>query len=78
MNEWVSAVPAPSTQPSTRDLTTGSYRGNNHTFVFNVPSSEWSSDATKYDVVKINVVSGSTGSAFLSPGTSFDCIDLLT
>ncbi|WP_327405001.1 polysaccharide lyase family protein [Streptomyces sp. NBC_01288] len=78
VNDWVSAIPTPPTQPSTRDLTTGSYRGNNHTFVFNVPSSAWSSDATKYNVLKINVVSGSTGSGFLSPGTSFDCIDLLT
>ncbi|WP_405994162.1 rhamnogalacturonan lyase B N-terminal domain-containing protein [Streptomyces sp. NBC_00986] len=78
VNNWVSAIPAPPTQPSTRDLTTGSYRGNNHTFVFNVPSSAWSSDATQYNVLKINVVSGSTGSGFLSPGTSFDCIDLLT
>jgi rhamnogalacturonan endolyase len=77
VNDWVSAIPTPPTQPSTRDLTTGSYRGNNHTFVFNVPSSAWSSDITKYNVLKINVVSGSTGSAFLSPGTSFDCIDLL-
>ena len=78
VNDWVSAIPAPPTQPTTRDLTTGSYRGNNHTFVFNVPSSAWSSDATQYNVLKINVVSGSTGSGFLSPGTSFDCIDLLT
>ncbi|MFE2418058.1 rhamnogalacturonan lyase B N-terminal domain-containing protein [Streptomyces hokutonensis] len=78
VNDWVSTVPTPPAQPSTRDLTTGSYRGNNHTFVFNVPSSAWSSDTTKYNVLKINVVSGSTGSAFLSPGTSFDCIDLLT
>ncbi|MEV6513083.1 rhamnogalacturonan lyase B N-terminal domain-containing protein [Streptomyces sp. NPDC051642] len=78
VNDWVSSIPTPPTQPSTRDLTTGSYRGNNHTFVFNVPSSAWSSDATQYNVLKINVVSGSTGSGFLSPGTSFDCIDLLT
>ncbi|MCX5242104.1 polysaccharide lyase family protein [Streptomyces prunicolor] len=78
VNDWVSAIPTPPTQPSTRDLTTGSYRGNNHTFVFNVPSSAWSSDATQYNVLKINIVSGSTGSGFLSPGTSFDCIDLLT
>ncbi|MET7485795.1 rhamnogalacturonan lyase B N-terminal domain-containing protein [Streptomyces sp. NPDC005538] len=78
VNDWVSAIPTPPTQPSTRDLTTGSYRGNNHTFVFNVPSSAWSSDVSKYNVLKINVVSGSTGSAYLSPGTSFDCMDLLT
>ncbi|MET7571569.1 rhamnogalacturonan lyase B N-terminal domain-containing protein [Streptomyces sp. NPDC005492] len=78
VNDWVSAIPTPPTQPATRDLTTGSYRGNNHTFVFNVPSSAWSSDVSKYNVLKLNVVSGSTGSAYLSPGTSFDCIDLLT
>ncbi|WP_329247207.1 polysaccharide lyase family protein [Streptomyces sp. NBC_01478] len=77
VNGWVSAIPTPPAQPSTRDLTTGSYRGNNHTFVFNVPSSAWSSDVTKDNVLKINVISGSTGSGFLSPGTSFDCIDLL-
>ncbi|MFJ9248729.1 rhamnogalacturonan lyase B N-terminal domain-containing protein [Streptomyces sp. NPDC101776] len=77
VNDWVSTIPAPPAQPSTRDLTTGSYRGNNHTFVFNVPASAWSSDVTKGNVLKINVVSGSTGSGFLSPGTSFDCIDLL-
>ncbi|WP_443066938.1 polysaccharide lyase family protein [Streptomyces sp. NBC_01261] len=78
MNDWVSTIPAPPTQPTTRDLTTGSYRGNNHTFVFNVLSSAWSSDTTQYDVLKMKTISGSTGSGFLSPGTSFDCVDLLT
>lgn len=77
VNDWVSAIPSAPTQPSTRSLTTGSYRGNNHTFVFNVPNSAWKTDASQYNVLKINIVSGSTGSAFLSPGTSFDCMDLL-
>ena len=69
--------PSAPTQPSTRSLTTGSYRGNNHTFTFNVPTSAWKTDVSQYNVLKLNVVSGSTGSAFLSPGTSFDCIELL-
>lgn len=77
VNNWVSAIPSAPTQPSTRSLTTGSYRGNNQTFVFNVPTSAWKTDVSQYNVLKLNVVSGSTGSAFLSPGTSFDCIDLL-
>ncbi|GAA3782677.1 rhamnogalacturonan lyase B N-terminal domain-containing protein [Streptomyces phyllanthi] len=77
VNDWVSAVPAAPRQPSTRSLTTGSYRGNNHTFTFSVPKSAWRTNTSQYNVLKINIVSGSSGSAFLSPGTSFDCIDLL-
>ena len=77
VNDWVSAVPTAPAQPSTRSLTTGSYRGNNHMFTFNVPSSAWKTDTTQYNVLKINIVSGSSGSAYLSPGTSFDCLDLL-
>jgi len=77
VNDWVSAVPTAPTQPNTRSLTTGSYRGNNHTFVFNVPSSAWRTDTSQYNVLKLNIVSGSSGTAYLSPGTSFDSIDLL-
>jgi rhamnogalacturonan endolyase len=78
VNDWVSAVPTAPSQPSTRSLTTGSYRGNNHIFTFHVPNSAWKTDPAQYNVLKLNIVSGSTGSAFLSPGTSFDCVDLLT
>ncbi|MCD9879051.1 rhamnogalacturonan lyase B N-terminal domain-containing protein [Streptomyces guryensis] len=78
VNDWVSAIPTAPTQPSTRSLTTGSYRGNNHTFTFNVPNSAWKTDTSQYNVLKINIVSGSGGTAYLSAGTSFDCLDLLT
>ncbi len=77
VNDWVSAVPSASAQPSTRSLTTGSYRGNNRTINYSVPRSAWKTDASQYNVLKINIVSGSSGTAFLSPGTSFDCLDLL-
>lgn len=33
---WTSAIPSPPTQPSTRSLTNGSYRGNNYTFTYSV------------------------------------------
>jgi rhamnogalacturonan endolyase len=77
VNDWVSAIPSPPTQPSTRSLTNGSYRGNNHTFTYVVPASAWKTDPSQYNVLKLNIVSGSTGTGFLSPGTAIDCVDLL-
>lgn len=78
VNSWVSAIPSPPTQPSTRSLTVGSYRGNNHTFTYSVPASAWLTDTSQYNVLKIDVVSGSGTTAYLSAGTSIDALDLLT
>ncbi|WP_395365805.1 rhamnogalacturonan lyase B N-terminal domain-containing protein [Streptomyces sp. YH02] len=77
VNDWVSTIPSPPTQPSTRSLTNGSYRGNNHTFSHIVPASAWKTDPSQYNVLKLNIVSGSSGTGFLSPGTAIDCVDLL-
>ncbi|MFI6015802.1 rhamnogalacturonan lyase B N-terminal domain-containing protein [Streptomyces sp. NPDC051243] len=74
---WTSAIPSPPTQPSTRSLTNGSYRGNNHTFTYSVPASAWKTDTSQYNVLKINVVSGSGTTGYLSAGTAIDAIDLL-
>ncbi|MEU0672810.1 rhamnogalacturonan lyase B N-terminal domain-containing protein [Streptomyces sp. NPDC006172] len=74
---WTSAIPSPPTQPNTRSLTNGSYRGNNHTFTYSVPASAWLTDTGRYNVLKIDVVSGSGTTGFLSAGTSIDAIDLL-
>ncbi|MFF4302139.1 rhamnogalacturonan lyase B N-terminal domain-containing protein [Streptomyces sp. NPDC001601] len=75
---WTSAVPSPPTQPSTRSLTVGSYRGNNHTFTYSVPASAWLTDTSAYNTLKIYVASGSGTTSYLSAGTSIDAIDLLT
>ncbi|AYC37720.1 rhamnogalacturonan lyase B N-terminal domain-containing protein [Streptomyces griseorubiginosus] len=75
---WTSAIPSPPTQPSTRSLTNGSYRGNNHTFTYSVPASAWRTDTGQYNTLKINIVSGSGTTAYLSAGTSIDALDLLT
>ncbi|MFJ4973767.1 rhamnogalacturonan lyase B N-terminal domain-containing protein [Streptomyces coeruleorubidus] len=75
---WTSAVPSPPTQPNTRSLTNGSYRGNNHTFSYSVPASAWKTDPSQYNVLRIDVVSGSGATGFLSAGTAIDAIDLLT
>ncbi|MFJ4567059.1 rhamnogalacturonan lyase B N-terminal domain-containing protein [Streptomyces caelestis] len=74
---WTSAVPSPPTQPNTRSLTNGSYRGNNHTFTYGVPVSAWKTDPSQYNVLRIDVVSGSGATGFLSAGTAIDAIDLL-
>ncbi|MER6226179.1 rhamnogalacturonan lyase B N-terminal domain-containing protein [Streptomyces sp900105755] len=75
---WTSAVPSPPAQPSTRSLTVGSYRGNNHTFSYSVPASAWLTDTSAYNTLKIYVASGSGTTSYLSAGTSIDAIDLLT
>ncbi|MFE0325246.1 rhamnogalacturonan lyase B N-terminal domain-containing protein [Streptomyces sp. NPDC058960] len=77
VNNWTSSIPSPPTQPSTRSLTVGSYRGNNHTFTYSVPASAWLTDTSRYNVLKINVVSGSGTTGHLSAGTAVDAIDLL-
>ncbi|MEU2778890.1 rhamnogalacturonan lyase B N-terminal domain-containing protein [Streptomyces sp. NPDC007162] len=74
---WTSAVPSAPAQPSTRSLTVGSYRGNNHTFTYSVPASAWLTDTSAYNTLKIYVASGSGTTSFLSAGTSVDAIDLL-
>ncbi|MFG2260361.1 rhamnogalacturonan lyase B N-terminal domain-containing protein [Streptomyces mirabilis] len=75
---WTSAVPSPPTQPSTRSLTVGSYRGNNYTFTYSVPASAWLTDTSAYNTLKIYVASGSGSTSFLSAGTSVDAVDLLS
>ncbi|WP_149826112.1 rhamnogalacturonan lyase B N-terminal domain-containing protein [Streptomyces tailanensis] len=77
VNDWTSAIPSPPTQPNTRSLTNGSYRGNNHTFTYSVPASAWLTDTSQYNLLRINVVSGSGTTSYLSAGTSIDAIDLL-
>ncbi|MFF5532231.1 rhamnogalacturonan lyase B N-terminal domain-containing protein [Streptomyces cinerochromogenes] len=74
---WTSAIPSPPAQPGTRSLTVGSYRGNNHTFTYSVPASAWRTDTSQYNVLRIDVVSGSGTTGYLSAGTAVDAIDLL-
>jgi rhamnogalacturonan endolyase len=77
INDWVSAVPAPAKEPTTRSLTVGSYRGNNHTYSYAVPASAWVKSVDAYQELTIDIVSGSGGSAYLSPGVSYDVVELL-
>jgi rhamnogalacturonan endolyase len=77
VNSWTSAIPTSSTQPATRSLTVGSYRGNNVTYTYAIPASAWKTNAAEWNTLTINAVSGKTGTTYLSPGFSIDAIDLL-
>jgi rhamnogalacturonan endolyase len=74
VNSWVSSIPTAVSEPSTRSLTVGSYRGNNHSYSWTVPASALKAGA---NTLRIDVVSGSTGTGYLSPGFAYDCVELL-
>ncbi len=74
INNWSpSSLPSASSQPSSRSLTIGTYRGNNTLYSYTVPSSAL---VAGINTLSINVISGSSGTAFLSPGCSVDCVEL--
>jgi len=74
VNSWTSAIPSPATEPSTRSLTVGSYRGNNHTYTYAIPATAF---VTGTNTLTLNIVSGDSGTEYLSPGVAYDCLDLL-
>jgi rhamnogalacturonan endolyase len=71
--KWTPRLPSPSSQPSTRNLTVGTWRGNNALYTFTVP---YTAFVVGENVLTLSVISGSSGSGYLSPGVSLDCIDL--
>ncbi|WQF87207.1 Putative Galactose-binding-like domain superfamily, galactose mutarotase-like domain superfamily [Colletotrichum destructivum] len=77
VNSWASPLPAATTQASTRSLTVGTYRGNNVKLTYAVPQSAWVQSTSEWQILTINIISGSSGTKFLSPGVSFDALELL-
>ena len=73
VNNWNSTSPGASSQPGTRSLTIGSYRGNNVTYTFSVPASAFVAGT---NTLWITPISGTSGTGYLSPGYSLDCVDL--
>lgn len=74
VNNWTSAIPSPSSQPNSRSLTIGTYRGNNTLFTYTVPASAL---VTGTNTMQITVVSGSSAlSNWLSPAFSYDCVEM--
>lgn len=77
VNSWTSSVTANTGQASTRSLTVGTYRGNNVMLSWDVPSSAFTQDTDTWQVLTITVISGDSGTEYLSPGISIDCVDML-
>ncbi|PTY07810.1 hypothetical protein DB347_06185 [Opitutaceae bacterium EW11] len=73
VNSWTSPIPAAPSQPKTRSLTVGTYRGNNVTYTYNIPASAF---VVGENTLTLTVVSGTAGTGFLSPGCSYDAVDL--
>lgn len=66
--------PGASTQPGDRSLTTGTYRGNNATFTWSIPASNFVSGT---NTLVITPISGSSDlSNWLSASFSYDCLEL--
>ncbi|MFT4248538.1 MAG: rhamnogalacturonan lyase B N-terminal domain-containing protein [Pseudomonas sp.] len=74
VNGWSATSPSASTQPSTRSLTVGTYRGNNHTFSYTIPASKLQAGE---NTLTLTLISGSSGDDYLSPGVAYDAIDLI-
>lgn len=67
--------PGASTQPNSRSFTIGTYRGNNHTFSWSIPTSSLKSGA---NTLTITPISGSSDlGTWLSAGWVYDAVELL-
>ena len=73
VNSWSSGIP-PAPPKVSRNLTVGTYRGFNRTYNFDIPASQL---VVGTNTLTINIASGTGGDNFLSPGLSFDAIDLV-
>lgn len=71
---WNSPIPRPSSQPDSRSITIGTYRGNNHLYTYRIPASALRPGGNS---ITLAPVSGRTGEAFLSPGYAIDCVDMV-
>jgi autotransporter-associated beta strand protein len=70
---WNSAVPPINSEPSSRGLTTGNWRGNNVVYMFNIPTSAL---LTGTNTIDIYCTSGSTGTIY-SGYQIYDAVDLV-
>ncbi|KAI1857136.1 hypothetical protein JX265_011337 [Neoarthrinium moseri] len=77
VNGWKSSVTPATNQASTRSLTVGTYRGNNVMLTWEVPASAWIQSTSEWQVLTISVITGSSGTGYLSGAISVDAVDFL-
>ncbi|KAG8688067.1 hypothetical protein FRC11_006114 [Ceratobasidium sp. 423] len=74
INGWTGPAPAAPNQPDSRGVTRGTWRGNNTRYTVSIPDGVLISSAV--NVMTINVISGSSGSVYLSPNVVIDAVRL--
>ncbi|PPR02269.1 hypothetical protein CVT24_011618 [Panaeolus cyanescens] len=75
VNNWTGPAPAAPSQPDSRGVTRGTWRGNNMLYTVNIPSGVLLTNGAT-NTITINVISGSSGDGFLSPNFVFDALRL--
>ncbi|KZV67693.1 polysaccharide lyase family 4 protein [Peniophora sp. CONT] len=75
VNSWSSSTPPAPTEPDSRGVTRGTWRGNNQYYTYAIPSGTLSTGSTT-NVLTISVASGSSGDTYLSPNFVFDAVAL--
>ncbi|PPR05366.1 hypothetical protein CVT24_007979 [Panaeolus cyanescens] len=73
VNSWTSSAPGVPTAPDSRGVTRGTWRGNNQVYDFAIPSGTLVAGS---NTITINVISGSSGDAYLSPNIVYDSVEL--
>jgi rhamnogalacturonan endolyase len=74
VNGHATTNPGASSQPSSRSITIGTYRGNNTTFSWSIPAADF---VTGANTITVTPISGSSDlSAWLSAGWAYDTVEL--
>lgn len=74
VNGWTSSLPGAPSEPKTRSLTVGTYRGNNVLYTYPVPASALVAGT---NTLVLNLGSGSSGDGWLSPAVAIDAVDMV-
>ncbi|CAE6424308.1 unnamed protein product [Rhizoctonia solani] len=74
INGWTGPAPPAPSQPDSRGVTRGTWRGNNTRYTVSIPSGVLISSAV--NVMTITVISGSSGTQYLSPNVVVDAVRL--
>jgi rhamnogalacturonan endolyase len=73
VNSWAASNPAAPVKIDSRGFTRGAYRGNGESYDFAIPAGTLKTGENK---IYINVISGSSGDAHLSPNFIYDAVEL--
>ncbi|KAG9079128.1 hypothetical protein FS749_008799 [Ceratobasidium sp. UAMH 11750] len=75
VNGWLGPAPSAPVDLNSRGFTRGTYRGINTVYTVSIPSGTLISGT---NTILINVISGSSGTEFLSPNFIYDAVELIT